>query len=380
VLDTSWTAPTMHADGSPLTDLASYNVYYGTTDPPCPGATSVSVASPTAAPGPDQTVAATLTGLTTGPLYFVAVTAVDTGGSESGCSPVASAVPRIDFAVSPTGTVDFGTVNIGSVADQTFTVQNTDGGTVSGTVTTSAPFTVVSGGSFNLVGAGATATVTVRFTPLTAVLTATNVTFTAGGGSISRGVTGTGLVGTNPAPVLTSLSPATATAGGAALTLTVNGSNYVSGSTVQWNGAARTTTFVSATRLTAAIPAADVAATGTASVTVVTPAPGGGTSAAQTFTINNPAPTLTTLSPSSAIVGGAGFTLTLTGNVTIRGTTKSVTFDVQGKRDGASLTATATANPSFKFGDFGMQVPSVFTVLSIVDNINLQLDFVGTAA
>jgi len=75
---------------------------------------------------------------------------------------------------------------------------------VAGTATVAAPFSVVSGGSFNLVGAGATATVTVRFTPVTGLITATNVTFTANGGSMSRGVTGTGLVGTNPAPVLTS--------------------------------------------------------------------------------------------------------------------------------------------------------------------------------
>jgi hypothetical protein len=162
-------------------------------------------------------------------------------------------------------------VNIGSLADQTFTVQNTGGGTVSGTATVAAPFSVVSGGSFNLVGAGATATVTVRFTPVTGLITATNVTFTANGGSMSRGVTGTGLVGTNPAPVLTSVSPTTATAGGAALTLTANGSNFVAGSTLQWNGAARTTTFVSATQLTATIAAADIATAGSASVTVGNP-------------------------------------------------------------------------------------------------------------
>ena len=192
VVHGSWTAPTTNADGSPLTDLASYNVYYGTTDPPCPGATSVSVASPTAAPEPNQTVSATLTGLTTGTVYFVTVTAVSTAGSESACpAAAASAAARSEFSVSPTGTVDFGTVNIGSVADQTFTVQNTGGGTVSGMATVAAPFSVVSGGSFNLVGAGATATVTVRFTPVTGLITATNVTFTANGGSISRGVTGT---------------------------------------------------------------------------------------------------------------------------------------------------------------------------------------------
>ena len=52
------------------------------------------------------------------------------------------------------------------------------------------------------------------------------------------------------------------------------------------NGADRTTTFVSSTRITATIPAADIATAGTASVTVYTPAPGGGTSSAQTLLIS----------------------------------------------------------------------------------------------
>src|SRR5258705_10902624 len=46
-------------------------------------------------------------------------------------------------------------------------------------------------------------------------------------------------------PTLTTLSPSSAVAGGPAFTLTVNGSNFVSGSVVRWNGANRTTTFVS---------------------------------------------------------------------------------------------------------------------------------------
>jgi IPT/TIG domain-containing protein len=90
----------------------------------------------------------------------------------------------------------------------------------------------------------------------------------------------------NPVPALTTLAPASATAGGPAFTLTVNGSSFVSSSVVQWNGAARTTTFVSNRQLTAAIPAGDIAANGTAQVTVRNPAPGGGTSNALTFTIN----------------------------------------------------------------------------------------------
>ncbi len=89
----------------------------------------------------------------------------------------------------------------------------------------------------------------------------------------------------NPEPAITGLSPSAVAAGGAAFTLTVTGTNFVDTSTVQWNGASRPTTFVSSTRLTAAIPASDIAVAGTASVTITNPAPGGGTAGPQTFTI-----------------------------------------------------------------------------------------------
>ena len=123
-------------------------------------------------------------------------------------------------------------------------------------------------------------------------------------------------------PVINSLAPTSAIAGGSAFTLTVNGSGFVNGSVVQWNGAGRTTTFVSSTQLTAAIAAADIAAAGTAQVTVFNPAPGGGTSNAQTFTINtinNPVPTTTSLSPASATAGGSAFTLTVNGSGFVNG-------------------------------------------------------------
>jgi hypothetical protein len=119
----------------------------------------------------------------------------------------------------------------------------------------------------------------------------------------------------SPAPAIASLSPAGADAGSGAFTLTVNGSNFVPTSVVRWNGADRPTTFVSDTRLTAAIAASDITTGGTAQVTVYTPAPGGGTSAASSFAIQQPvsAPTITSLSPASAIAGTAGFTLTVNG-------------------------------------------------------------------
>ena len=118
----------------------------------------------------------------------------------------------------------------------------------------------------------------------------------------------------NPAPSITSLSPPSASAGGAAFTLTVNGTNFISTSAVQWNGSSRTTSYVSTTQLTAAITSADIANAGTANVTVVNPAPGGGTSPVASLAISKPVPTISSLSPPSANAGGAGFPLTVNGS------------------------------------------------------------------
>ena len=73
------------------------------------------------------------------------------------------------------------------------------------------------------------------------------------------------------------------------------------------------------------------------------------------------------------------FTFTLTGNMTIKGKTHEVSFDVTAKRDGGDLTATATANPSWKFGDFGMSAPAVpLRVVSVTDEIRAAIDIVAT--
>ena len=93
----------------------------------------------------------------------------------------------------------------------------------------------------------------------------------------------------NPFPTITTLIPDTRPAGGPPFTLTVNGSDFVDqSSVVRWNGIARPTTFVSPSQLTADIPAADLAAMGTAWVTVSNSPPGGG--------ISNP-PAIFTIGP-----------------------------------------------------------------------------------
>jgi hypothetical protein len=93
----------------------------------------------------------------------------------------------------------------------------------------------------------------------------------APGGGTSNAVSFTVSAPANPVPALTSLAPTSTPAGGAAFTLTVNGSNFVGTSQVRWNGTGRTTTFVNAGQVTAAIPASDIVTQGSAQVTVVTP-------------------------------------------------------------------------------------------------------------
>lgn len=89
----------------------------------------------------------------------------------------------------------------------------------------------------------------------------------------------------NPVPTTTSISPATKVIGDAAFTMTVNGTNFVTTSVVQINGVDRVTTYFSPTQLTVAIPASDMTVAGTFAITVFNPAPGGGTSNAQIFTV-----------------------------------------------------------------------------------------------
>ncbi len=106
------------------------------------------------------------------------------------------------------------------------------------------------------------------------------------------------------APTITLLSRSTATAGSAAFTLTVNGTGFIPSSVLNFNGSARTGAYVSATQLTTAIQASDIASEGASLVTVANPEPFGGVSGAAIFTVTAPvsAPTSTSLLPPTATV------------------------------------------------------------------------------
>ena len=73
--------------------------------------------------------------------------------------------------------------------------------------------------------------------------------------------------------------------------------------------------------------------------------------------------------------GEASFTMT--GMTTIHGVQKEVTWKVTAKRDGATITGKATATVTF--GDFKMTIPRVAAVLSVKDEIRLEIDLTAVA-
>jgi hypothetical protein len=151
-------------------------------------------------------------------------------------------------------------------------------------------------------------------------------------------------VTSNPAPVVASISPGFANAGGAAFTLTVNGSGFVASSTVYWGTSALTTTYVSATQLTAQVPATDLASAGVAvAVTVVTPAPGGGTSNALQFEVDSASgsttgPTFTSTTATVTAGATASYPVTLPSGV------ESATVTCLNLPAGAACSYSATSN------------------------------------
>ncbi len=148
-----------------------------------------------------------------------------------------------------------------------------------------------------------------------------------------------------PTPTLKALSPNSIQAGEPAFTLTVTGKSFTPSSSIEWNGQTLSsasnpglpsTIFVSSTTLSVSVPAVLIQNGGVAQVQVSTPQPGGGVTLPLPFTISANAssvPQITSLSPSGAFTGNAGFTLTVTGKnfvsqstVTVNGNNHFTTF------------------------------------------------------
>jgi photosystem II stability/assembly factor-like uncharacterized protein len=330
----------------PASDVATAGTFPVTVTNPTPGGgTSGSLTFTVNNPKPtisslspsSKTAGAAGFTLTVNGTNYVSTSTVNWAGSARTTTYVSST--KVTATINAADVATAGTFKVtvtnpspggGTSSSSNFTVNNPVP-----TLSSISPTTVTTGsGSFTLTATGTNyvsgshiqwngnnlTTTYVSSTSLTATVPASDIT-SAGTASVTvnNGTPGGGTSGSktininNGVPTITSLSPSSATAGAAQLTMTVNGTNFVSTSVVNWNGVALSTSFTSATKVTATVPTSDLANAGTFSVTVTNPAPGGGTSSAATFTVNNPKPTITSLSPSSTTAGGTSFTLTVNG-------------------------------------------------------------------
>ncbi len=140
-----------------------------------------------------------------------------------------------------------------------------------------------------------------------------------------------------PAPFAQAISPAAVAPGSAVFTLTALGNNFQPNSIVRVGGSDRTTAYLSGSQLQAQIPATDVANAGTLKVTVFTPGPAGGETAALDLAVsaNQPVPAIARLDPVGAPVGANNVTLNVVGT----------NFNAQSRiRVGASERATTLVN------------------------------------
>ena len=77
----------------------------------------------------------------------------------------------------------------------------------------------------------------------------------------------------NPVPSLASITPTAVSAGSPATTLNITGSGFAKTSTVNFDGKNLTSSFISSTQLTAAIPASSETTSGNHMIAVSNPAP-----------------------------------------------------------------------------------------------------------
>jgi hypothetical protein len=162
----------------------------------------------------------------------------------------------------------------------------------------SAPQSIIAQVPASLLAAAGTATITVNSATATP--------------AVSNALTVT--ISTAPVPVLTSISPNTGVIN-QTINVTLTGTGFTPSSVAAVNGTNISSQFEGPTQLAATIPASSITTPGVVNVTVTTPAPGGGTSAALPFTATNPPPpTLTSLYPNAGPINtGAAISLTGTG-------------------------------------------------------------------
>ena len=214
----------------------------------------------------------------------------------------------------------------GNPAPMVATITPTSGTTAGGTAVTITGTGFLAGATVSLGGTAATGVTVVDSTTITATTAAhaagaVNVVVTntdAQSGTLSNGYTYTS---SNPAPTVTSISPTSGTtAGGTAVSIT--GTGFLAGATVSLGGTAATgVTVVNSTTITATTAAR---AAGVVNVVVTnTDAKSDTLPNGYTYITSNPAPTVTSISPTSGTTAG-GTAVSITGIGFMAGATVSL--------------------------------------------------------
>ena len=146
--------------------------------------------------GQSQTVSVLFSPTTAGS-YVQTLALTGAGGTNLAVSGVATNAPMPVIAIGASS-LSLGAILTNTAATNTFTVQNSGTGTLTGTATVSAPFSILSGGSYNLT-AGQSQTVSVLFSPTTAGSYAQILALTGAGGT---NLTVAGVATNAPIPVI----------------------------------------------------------------------------------------------------------------------------------------------------------------------------------
>ena len=188
----------------------------------------------------------------------------------------------------------------------------------------------------------------------------------------------------NPAPSITSVTPATVIAGAADTTIALGGTGFVTSSSVRWNGQKVATAYESSGSLTAVVPAALLLNGGSAAVTVANPAPGGGTSGAVTFQVNNPLPAIVTNTPTSAVAGAGPTPLDVKGTgfvpssrVAWNGVNLSTSFVSTGELT-SSLPASSILGSSQDMVTVANPAPGGGTSAAVMYDVNSPVPVIST--
>jgi hypothetical protein len=204
----------------------------------------------------------------------------------------ASASPNTTTGTTSTYTLTVTNNGPSTATDVALAIQVPSTGVLASATTTSgACATSTSGCNLGSVASGSSVTITVTIlqtTAGTATLSArvssssTDNNSANDSGTASLSVTGSDY---NLSPTLSSIAPNAIKSGSADTAITVTGTNFVPASTVMLGTTDLSTTYTSSTQLSATVPAAQLATMGWASLSVSSPAPGGGTSNSTPLTV-----------------------------------------------------------------------------------------------